>query len=152
MKINPDELLVTAKKVVIPALSKSMHKGQAGIIGVMGGCFEYTGAPYYSATSALKCGADLAMVFCTEAAAVPIKSYSPELIVHPIIASKGSELTPEQSVNKLSKIITRLTALVIGPGLGRDPVVMETTEKVIHMSKNHDIPLILDGVSNFKFL
>lgn len=29
-------------------------KGQAGMIGVIGGCREYTGAPYFSAISVLK--------------------------------------------------------------------------------------------------
>lgn len=50
----------------------------------MGGSFEYTGAPYYSAMAALKMGADLAHIFCSRDAAGPIKTYSPELIVHPI--------------------------------------------------------------------
>ena len=31
-------------------------------------------------------GADLSHVFCTEGAATVIKSYSPELIVHPYLA------------------------------------------------------------------
>lgn len=30
-------------------------------------------------------GADLSHVFCTEGAATVIKSYSPELIVHPVL-------------------------------------------------------------------
>ena len=35
---------------------------------------------------ALQIGADLSHVFCTEGAATVIKSYSPELIVHPYLA------------------------------------------------------------------
>ena len=34
---------------------------------------------------ALQVGADLAHVFCTESASQVIKSYSPELIVHPYL-------------------------------------------------------------------
>jgi Carbohydrate kinase len=30
------------------------YKGQAGLIGTIGGCREYTGAPYFAAISALK--------------------------------------------------------------------------------------------------
>lgn len=44
-----------------------MHKGSAGKVAVVGGCREYTGAPFFSAYSALKLGADIAHVFCTQA-------------------------------------------------------------------------------------
>jgi ATP-dependent NAD(P)H-hydrate dehydratase len=68
---------------VIPPLTASQHKGSMGRIGVIGGSIDYSGAPYYAAISALKMGADLSWVYCSQAAAVPIKSYSPELIVVP---------------------------------------------------------------------
>jgi ATP-dependent NAD(P)H-hydrate dehydratase len=68
--------------VLVPPLVATSYKGSSGKVGVVGGCFEYTGAPFYAALTALKLGADLSHVFCDEAAAVPIKSYSPELIVH----------------------------------------------------------------------
>ncbi|MBV97263.1 ATP-dependent (S)-NAD(P)H-hydrate dehydratase, partial [Eschrichtius robustus] len=70
---------------VVPPLAAWQHKGQAGRIGVVGGCPEYTGAPYFAAISALKVGADLSHVFSTQDAAPVIKSYSPELIVHPVL-------------------------------------------------------------------
>ncbi|KAF3825658.1 hypothetical protein GH733_006485 [Mirounga leonina] len=69
---------------IIPPQTSKKHKGQDGRIGVVGGCQEYTGAPYFAAISALK-GADLSHVFCTREAAPVIKSYSPELIVHPVL-------------------------------------------------------------------
>nr|KAF6374703.1 NAD(P)HX dehydratase [Pipistrellus kuhlii] len=72
-------------KNIIPPLTSKKHKGQAGRIGIVGGCQEYTGAPYFAAISALKVGADLSHVFCTREAAPVIKSYSPELIVHPVL-------------------------------------------------------------------
>lgn len=33
---------------------RNSHKGESGKIGVIGGSFEYTGAPYYSAMTSLK--------------------------------------------------------------------------------------------------
>ena len=70
---------------LLPSLKYSMHKGQNGKVGVIGGSFEYTGAPYYVGASALRSGADIVHVFCPEEASIPIKSYSPELIVHPCL-------------------------------------------------------------------
>lgn len=87
-----------------------MHKGEAGRIGIVGGSLEYTGAAYYAGISALKVGcgkphslscriwnwyahlikkisilSDLVHIICPQHAALPIKSYSPELIVHPLL-------------------------------------------------------------------
>ena len=72
---------------LVPPLVATRYKGQAGKVGVLGGCSDYTGAPFYAAISALKLGADLSHVFCEERAAAPIKSYSPELIVHGCLRS-----------------------------------------------------------------
>ncbi|KAI3681610.1 hypothetical protein L6452_36410 [Arctium lappa] len=66
-------------------VSLSISERVYGRIAVIGGCREYTGAPYFSAISALKIGADLSHVFCTKDVAPVIKGYSPELIVHPLL-------------------------------------------------------------------
>ena len=62
-----------ALRALIPALGNELYKGQAGKIGVLGDCREYTGAPYFAAMSALRVGADLSHVFCTRSAAPVIK-------------------------------------------------------------------------------
>lgn len=69
---------------ILPKLSQIKHKGDNGRIGVIGGSFEFTGAPYFTAMSSLKSGGDLAHIFCAKSAAIAIKSYSPEIIVHPV--------------------------------------------------------------------
>ncbi|KAI9895602.1 hypothetical protein PsorP6_018367 [Peronosclerospora sorghi] len=123
-------------------------------VGVIGGSFEYTGAPFYAGISSLKTGADLCHIFCDTEAAVPIKSYSPELIVHPLLRSDASLKTIEESkragvlmeaVDRIAQKLPRLDALIIGPGLGRDSSVQEITRQVIVKAKEADLPLILDG-------
>uniref|UniRef100_A0A480HAP1 ATP-dependent (S)-NAD(P)H-hydrate dehydratase n=1 Tax=Sus scrofa TaxID=9823 RepID=A0A480HAP1_PIG len=106
---------------IIPPLTTKKHKGQDGRIGVVGGCREYTGAPYFAAISALKVGADLSHVFCTQEAAPVIKSYSPELIVHPVLDSPDA-------ARAVGEWLPRLHALVVGPGLGRDHVLLENVK------------------------
>jgi NAD(P)H-hydrate repair Nnr-like enzyme with NAD(P)H-hydrate dehydratase domain len=66
---------------VVPPLLTTDHKGSMGRIGVLGGSSDYTGAPFYAADAALKFGCDLSFVYCSKDASVPIKSYSPELMV-----------------------------------------------------------------------
>ncbi|XP_075708617.1 ATP-dependent (S)-NAD(P)H-hydrate dehydratase isoform X2 [Rhinoderma darwinii] len=123
---------------VIPPLTSKKHKGQDGKIGIFGGCQEYTGAPYFAAISALKVGADLSQVFCTKDAATVIKSYSPELIVHPV-------LDHPNALHEIEKWLPRLHTLVIGPGLGRNDSILDTAKGIIEKAKAKGIPLVIDA-------
>ncbi|KAM6180069.1 ATP-dependent (S)-NAD(P)H-hydrate dehydratase isoform 2-T2 [Erethizon dorsatum] len=123
---------------IVPALTGGKHKGQAGRIGIVGGCQEYTGAPYFAAISALKVGADLSHVFCTREAAPVIKSYSPELIVHPVLDSSDAG-------REVEAWLPRLHALVVGPGLGREQRLLENVEGILEASKAKDIPVVIDA-------
>jgi ATP-dependent NAD(P)H-hydrate dehydratase len=82
--------LIEEIRAFIPPLAQHLHKGASGKLGVFGGSAEYTGAPYFVAISALRTGADLAHVVCTQAAATAIKSYCPDVIVHPLLPSRSS--------------------------------------------------------------
>ncbi|XP_034088199.1 ATP-dependent (S)-NAD(P)H-hydrate dehydratase isoform X2 [Gymnodraco acuticeps] len=133
-----DEDFLSLVKSIVPPLTSKKHKGQDGRIGIIGGCQDYTGAPYFAAISALKVGADLSHVFCTKDAATVIKSFSPELIVHPVLDSPNA-------VEEIDKWLPRLHALVVGPGLGREDSLLKTAKEVIEKSKTRDIPIIIDA-------
>ena len=134
-------------RLLVPPLVPTSYKGQAGKVGVVGGCFEYTGAPFYAALSALKVGADLSHVFCDEAAAVPIKSYSPELIVHGCL-SQGlgiDEVEVARQADEVTRWFPALTALVIGPGLGRDETLQAVASLVVQRAVAANLPCVLDA-------
>ncbi|XP_055923409.1 ATP-dependent (S)-NAD(P)H-hydrate dehydratase [Eupeodes corollae] len=135
--VDTNKLLRLAR-LVVPSLGNGKHKGQAGRIGVIGGSLEYTGAPYFAAISALKVGADLVHVFCQREAASVIKSYSPELIVHPL-------LDLEDAVSQIEPWLERLHVLVIGPGLGRERNIFETVSQIIESCRAVSKPLIIDA-------
>lgn len=121
-------------KALIPALAMALHKGQSGRVGVVGGSLEYTGAPYYAAISSLRCGADLAFVFCgEEQAALPIKAYSPELIVYPTLNASFEVVSP------------RLSSVVFGPGLGRNADTLKECARAILIAREKQLPIVLDG-------
>ncbi|XP_022979515.1 ATP-dependent (S)-NAD(P)H-hydrate dehydratase [Cucurbita maxima] len=138
-------------RAITPSLDPKRHKGQAGKIAVIGGCREYTGAPYFAAISALKIGADLSHVFCTKDAAPVIKSYSPELIVHPVLEESYSvrdeekKFTAERVLAEVDKWLERFDCLVIGPGLGRDPFLLECVSEIIKHARQTNIPMVIDG-------
>ncbi|XP_069746518.1 ATP-dependent (S)-NAD(P)H-hydrate dehydratase isoform X2 [Narcine bancroftii] len=123
---------------IVPPLVAEKHKGQDGKVGVVGGCSEYTGAPYFAAITSLKVGADLSHVFCTVDAAPVIKSYSPNIIVHPV-------LDRNTAVEEVQKWIPALHAMVIGPGLGRDQKVLQSTKEIIQKCKARGMPIVIDA-------
>ncbi|KAE8714578.1 ATP-dependent (S)-NAD(P)H-hydrate dehydratase [Hibiscus syriacus] len=141
-------------RAITPSLDPRRHKGQAGNIAVIGGCREYTGAPYFVAISALKIGADLSHVFCTQGAATVIKSYSPELIVHPILEEsytisdvddEGRRQITKKIISEFDKWIERFDCLVIGPGLGRDPFLLECVSKLMTRARESNVPMVVDA-------
>ena len=99
------------------------------------------GAPYYAGQSALKYGADLSYIFCAKEAAIPIKSYSPELMVTPFYENK---LLSSQSRYDIASIVEaafpRIHSLVIGPGLGRDPTVLSAVSEIISSAVTAKLP------------
>ena len=92
---------------IVPSLTSDLYKGNCGRICVFGGCIMYTGAPYFAAISALRAGADLVHVMCEREAGQVIKSYSPELIVHPI-------LDTEYALEEIDQWMPRFHAVVLG--------------------------------------
>ncbi|XP_013615753.1 PREDICTED: ATP-dependent (S)-NAD(P)H-hydrate dehydratase-like, partial [Brassica oleracea var. oleracea] len=139
-------------RTVTPSLDPKRHKGQAGKIAVIGGCREYTGAPYFAAISALRIGADLSHVFCTKDAAPVIKSYSPELIVHPVLeesytisqfSEEEKRKVQDEVIGEVDKWMERFDCLVIGPGLGRDPFLLECVSKIMLLAKKFNVPFVV---------
>ncbi|RKO92987.1 Ribokinase-like protein [Blyttiomyces helicus] len=128
-----------------------------GRVAVVGGSVDYTGAPYFAAISAMKTGADLVHVFCEASAGPVIKSYSPDLMVHPYLATTASMSPGVDAFSELDSIYQRIVevisrgvqAIVIGPGLSRDGTMLETARRIIKMARRSEIPLVLDADALF---
>lgn len=139
---SSSDLLLRVARDLIPPLTSRLHKGVCGRVLVAGGSEEYTGAPFLAACASLRTGADLAHVVCARAAAVPIKSYSCELIVQPVLDSAGGER--DLLVERLAP---RLTAVVVGPGLGRSEELQEAAARLVQqlMVDEYRVPILLDA-------
>lgn len=168
------ELLKLARQIVQP-LQSGFHKGQAGKVAVFGGCEDYTGAPFFSSHSAALVGADLSHVVCEKLAGPIIKGYSPDLMVHPYLyellnpevsafalaeiwdSLKEKPLGEALQYKELEKIVdkhilpkvmglvARVDVFVVGPGFGRDPLMLKTLERVIQEIMVANKPVILDA-------
>lgn len=134
-------------RALVPPLLASSYKGLCGKVAVIGGCREYTGAPFFAAMTALRVGADLSHVFCTRGAAPVIKAYSPELIVHPYLpdSEDASATSLDVTLALLRDWIPRFNSIVIGPGLGRDPKTLAVVRHVFLEARDRKIPLVIDA-------
>ncbi|VVT51408.1 uncharacterized protein SAPINGB_P003086 [Magnusiomyces paraingens] len=152
-RLSPAQILGLTRNL-IPPLSDSFYKGQAGRIVVVGGCEDYTGAPYFAALASTLLGADMSHIICERNAATAIKSYSPNLMVHPYLfdsasqkqyAAYGVPTDQESVIQKVLSVIDRVHVVVVGPGLGRDKVLLETTARIIQEVIKRSKPIVIDA-------
>ncbi|KAF9530476.1 H-hydrate dehydratase [Crepidotus variabilis] len=130
-------------KKLIPPLDGSLHKGQSvGRVGVLGGALDYTGAPFFAAMSAQRFGVDLSHVICSPTAAGAIKSYSPDLIVHPILREDNSL---ESVHEELQSVLSRLHVLIVGPGLGRESYMQKYAKTAVSIAREKGMFIVLDA-------
>lgn len=112
--------------------SESKRKGENSTILLVGGSSLYTGAPYFTAYSALLMGFDLCYIMTADEAILSLKILLPEAIVTKIARTKW--------------ILDRINICVIGPGLGRldDNLTKEVIE-IIDFLISKNVWFIFDG-------
>jgi hydroxyethylthiazole kinase-like uncharacterized protein yjeF len=129
--VGPGEL------VYYPVPARDSHKGQNGRLLIIGGG-PYTGAPALSAFAAQTMGVDLVTIATPESSASVIASYSPTFIVRTL---GGKYLTPEHT-DAIIKQAEDADAILIGPGLGREPETIKAIREIlIHLKK----PVVVDA-------
>ena len=77
-----------------------------------------------------------------------IKTYSPNLMVHPYMRQKknmGAEDTIDSVSAQVIDMLDRLHVIVIGPGLGRDEVMQETCARVLVEARKRNLSFVLDA-------
>ncbi len=106
-----EELL---RKVIQPRRPDA-HKGDNGVVCVVGGSRLFHGAPFFASMSSLRTGVDLVYVAVPKLIATSVRSLSPDLIVFPVADAK---LTVG-AADALLKWLPEIDSLVMGPGMGR---------------------------------
>ncbi len=127
-------------QVVKPRLAES-HKGDFGKVLVVGGSETYSGAPSLVALAALRTGVDLAYIAAPEKTAYAISSTTPDLIT---IKLEGTHLN-SGNVPQIKQYLKRVTAVVVGPGLGLHEETKKAVGEVVAATEETGIPLLLDA-------
>ncbi|KAG8849795.1 hypothetical protein FRB96_000618 [Tulasnella sp. 330] len=138
----PSKAVMDQVKRIIPPLTSKLHKGQSGRVGVVGGSADYTGAPFFSAISALRLGADISHVICEPKAGQVIKTYSPDLIVNPII---HEDSTAASIHSDMEGLISRLHVIVVGPGLGREELTQSIGRVALEVARAQEKYVVVDA-------
>lgn len=112
-----------------------------GHVGIVGGSRGYPGAVLMAALAALRSGAGLVTAFVPESLAAAYAARAPEVmwVGWPETPNGGLAL---EGQHLLKARIDRLTALVLGPGLGRESETLALVRDVVATSP---IPLVLDA-------
>lgn len=93
----------------LPRRSRIAHKGEFGVVGVLGGNIGMGGSVIMTAQAALRSGAGRVILLTKPEHLSAALARIPEVMVHPV-----------ESPTDFIPMLTQLDALVVGPGLGKD--------------------------------
>jgi len=136
---EPDVRVVTARDVVVPGRRSDDHKYRAGLVAVVAGSRVYPGAALLAAGAAARCGAGYVRIVTSGGAAPALRERLVEVVVEE--AGEGDRLLDADAVLRALSD-ERIAALVVGPGLGRDPGTMEVVRRVVEVPGP---PAVLDA-------
>ncbi len=137
-----DRVLTPAVLAASAALrSPYADKRTYGHVFVLGGSRSYPGAVLMTVLAALRSGAGLVTAFVPESLVAAFAARAPEAmwVGWPETPTGGLALEGE---HLLREKIARATALVIGPGLGRDPETLALAKSIVAASP---VPLVIDA-------
>ena len=124
----------------IPVRGRESTKFAAGSVLVCGGSLGLTGAPSMASESAMRSGAGYVTALVPASLNLVFESRLLEAMTVPLPDADGS-LVPE-GVDTVLGRVPRADALVLGPGLGREPGALEFARIVASAA---ELPLLLDA-------
>jgi len=141
--LHSDLSLVEAGDVAawLPRRAPDAHKRSTGVVLVVAGSRDMTGAAVLASTAAYRAGAGLVTLAAPSSAIAVARERLVEATFLPL--SETSEGTVDSSAWPALEVRLRtVDAVAVGPGLGRQPA---TTELVRRLVAESPVPVILDA-------
>jgi len=117
------------------------HKGDFGRLLVVAGSTEYPGAAMLAALGAMRAGAGLVRVAAAESVAAQLAGAAPEL-TWMVLDEESPGLIAPSGWRRVTSEATRYDAVVVGPGLGRQPATLRRTRNLITALR---VPGVIDA-------
>lgn len=114
----------------LPARPAASHKGTFGRLLVVAGSLEYAGAALLTALGAARAGVGLVTIATPESVALRLLGLVPEATSLPLPEEAAGLIAPA-GWRRLTSEVRSYDALVIGPGLGRQPATQRRTRTFI---------------------
>lgn len=142
-ELNSDIELIAAADIaeMFPRRRRVAHKGDFGHVLLIGGAPGYVGAIILAARAALRSGVGLVSMLVPETVAAIAAGAVPEAMVHSALCNKEGSLSAG-ALEGAAFDVTKFAAVLVGPGMSRNPEGAELIRKVAQMSKE---PLVLDA-------
>ncbi|HEV8265620.1 MAG TPA: NAD(P)H-hydrate dehydratase [Gemmatimonadales bacterium] len=121
----------------LPRLQPTMHKGDRGRVCVVGGASGMTGAALHAARAALAAGAGLVKLVAAQETIAAAQASLPDVLT--VESALGAELEPA-----VAEALDWGDAVVIGPGLGREPRDARRSLLAAALSRR-PVPTVLDA-------
>ena len=122
---------ITKSQIKLSVRKKESHKGDNGLVFVVGGSENYAGAVTLAGLAALRSGCDLVKIIAPEKAAWAINAYSPDLITFKL---KGNNFKLK-NFNLIKKQMEKFDVLLIGNGIGLSNETRQFCKKIIRNTK-----------------
>jgi len=101
----------------------------------------YSGAPALAGMAALRTGVGLSVVAAPKSVANVIRSYSPNLIVHPL----QTDCVTPANLSMISELLNKANALVLGPGIGMHEETISAIPLIITKARELQKPTLVDA-------
>lgn len=133
MSFTRNSFFIKYLEKILPEMKSQKNKYSNGMCGMIGSSKEYTGGIYFSAYTAMKVGADQSHIFAHSNSVIPLKCYSPELIVHDSFSSKNeiSQLKNE------SRWLKNFNTLLYGVCMSKDNYVIELLDTFLYETSQY---------------
>ena len=133
VEVVPVAIAVADGHDLLPARGVGDSKYDAGAVLVIGGSIGMAGAPALVAGAALRAGAGVVTVLVPESIQPTVAGTLREAMVRPLASSRVDR--------QIAEYAERARAVVLGPGLGREPGADELVRATLAL----DRPLVVDA-------
>ena len=132
-------------QAMLPPRDPAAHKGDCGRVVILGGSPGLTGAPTLAAQGALRAGAGLVTVGCAAGLNPILEAKLTEAMTRPLPETESATLG-EASIGEALLLAESADAVVLGPGLGREPEAQQFAREIVRRCAK---PLVIDADALF---
>lgn len=125
----------------LPARPARAHKGTFGSLLIVAGSMEYSGAALLTGLGAIRAGVGLACLATPEAVGTRLMGLVPEL-TSMLLVEEAAGITSPAGWRQLGAEAPAYDALVVGPGIGRQPATLRRARAFISELRH---PAVIDA-------